>query len=542
MSRGTGRWLPLLIALIGGCATVRWDADKAFESHQYVQAAELYDRALQEDKDDEKARAGRQRARTAALRELLEQSNANRRNGDASSARDSLGRFFRLRRRWFMSTPPELVGPLKKEAADAFTELAQGVQPLLDGGAPLAAEARLKEERGIVGEPELREARAELLGRVRALGQRRCEALLPTATNQTPFWGWLVGAYCQHFGRDERRDAALPFTVSGLDVRGDLSATSPRIASMMRDRLSTALQGTPWYGSTSPDRFGLELAGRYDVDQRHGPAPFEVPWQERVAYWTTETRQVATQVSYTAYVSESVSVPYTATETESYSCGSGTNFRMCTRSKMVTRTRTEQRTRPQIRFRTEYHPVTQPVRRYRMEPRVFRYQAERYDGSFAITGRARVSLFPGEPALEIPIDHRQRVSALWHDVTFEPASIAPVHARLPTPDEWIADRMPQIVTDLRAKLTDQWGGRFCRLPRFGPEEAARCLYGGVTVAAAAGGFREVAGPEADALAGLAVATASRRRKTEVGEPDGAAKPSLAAPAAKDPGADDPFAE
>ena len=180
--------MPLLVAVIGGCATLRRDADAAFESHQYVQAAELYDRALQEDKDDEKARAGRQRARTAALRELLEQSNAHRKSGDASSARDSLGRFFRLRRRWFMSTPPELVAPLKTEAADAFTELAQGVQPLLDAGAPLAAEGRLAEERGIVGEPELKQARVELMGRLKAIGQRRCAELGPTATDEKPFW------------------------------------------------------------------------------------------------------------------------------------------------------------------------------------------------------------------------------------------------------------------------------------------------------------------------------------------------------------------
>ena len=61
-----------LAAAVAGCATLRWQGDDAFERKAYIEAAELYDRALQEDPKDDKVRASRARARAAALTELLE--------------------------------------------------------------------------------------------------------------------------------------------------------------------------------------------------------------------------------------------------------------------------------------------------------------------------------------------------------------------------------------------------------------------------------------------------------------------------------------
>lgn len=494
-----------LAAAVAGCATLRWQGDDAFERKAYIEAAELYDRALQEDPKDDKARGSRARAREAALTELLENARVARAEGRASQARVELARFFRFRRRWVMSTPPVLVPAVEREASAAAIEVAAAIQPLLAANAPLAAEAVLKDESVVVDEPELAAARRKLRADITEAGRLRCDRFRAEdrAADGGPYWGWLVARYCRHFGRDAA-SPSLPYLAGGIDVDGAISGMSAASSALVADRLRAALAGTPWHHAGASERIAGSLRGAYRVAYQSGPVTVEAPWTERVSYLATETRRVPHQVSHLETETYYVQVPYTASQTESYSCGDSRSYRTCTRSKSVTHYRSEMRHRMVTRWNTEYRTVSETVTRWRQVPRVFSYTAEKRRGSYALASTLTVSLPPDGAALELPLAGSEVVETMNHGVSFEPAGVEPQDGRLPSGDEWLRSNVGHIVDRLKAELRRGWQARFCGRDEFTTEEAALCLYGRSPVAAATAGLRPVAGKEADALAALAV--------------------------------------
>jgi hypothetical protein len=499
------RWVGLvLVGAVAGCATVRRQGDQAFERKSYLEAAELYDQALLDNPKDDDALAKRGRAREAALAELLEQSRLARARGGTSQAHDKLGGFFRLRHRWFMPTPPALVGPLKEQATAAALETAQGVRLLLTTDAPLAAEGALRAESRIFDEPELAAAVAELRANVTAAGQKRCDRYLSEqGSDDRPYWRWLVARYCRHFGRSASVPA-LPNLASGVELAGAVSGVSDASASALAARLSSAFVGTPWYASGARARFSGELGGAYTVSFQHGPVDIEAPWTERVAYTTTESRNVPHQVSRLVSETYWVQVPYTVNQSETYSCGDSHSFRTCTRTRAVMRSRSESRSRLVTRWHTEYRAELQTVTRHRDVPRVFRYTAERYQGSFSLASALTVHLPPDGAPVTVPLRRREILQALSSNVTFLPAGIEPTSGQLPSADQWLNGTLDPVMGDVQRELRQAWYARFCAGEAFTVEEAARCLYGRKAAAAATEALRSVSGVEADGLTALAI--------------------------------------
>jgi hypothetical protein len=492
-----------LLALVAGCATLRRQGDQAFERKSYVEAAELYDEALLDDPKDDAALTRRGRAREAALAEVLEQARLARERGARSEAHDKLGRFFRLRHRWTMSTPPSLVEPLRQQAAAAALETAEGVRRLLAADAPLAAEAALHAEKPIVAEPELAAAVRELGTDIRVAGQKRCEHLSKGGSADRPYWGWLVARYCQHFGRAAPAPA-LPSLASGVDLAGAISGMSEASATALGARLALALVGTPWYAPGAGERIAGELQGAYSVAYQHGPVTQDAPWIERVTYQTTEPRSVPHQVSRLESESYQVQVPYTVNQSETYSCGDSHSFRTCTRSRSVMRTRSEFRSRLVTRWHTEFRTEMQTVTRHKDVPRVFQYQAEHYQGNYALAGTLTMRLPPDGAPLTVPLGRRELVEALRSDVTFLPAGVEPTSGQVPSADQWLNAALDPMLEDVKRQLRQAWTARFCTRGEFTLEEAAQCLYGGTAGAAATEALRAVSGVEADALTALAV--------------------------------------
>jgi hypothetical protein len=494
-----------LVVAIAGCATLRRQGDDAFERKSYVEAAELYDQALQEDPKDDKARASRARAREAALTELLDNAKGHRAQGSGSQARAELARFFRFRRRWVMSTPPALVSAVEREASAAAIEVAAAIQPLLAANAPLAAEAALKDQSLVVDEPELAAARRKLRAEIRDAGRLRCDHYrgADRGADGGPYWGWLVARYCRHFGRDAA-SPALPYLAGGIDVDGTISGMSAASSGMVVQQLHAALAGTPWYDAGASERIAGSLRGAYRVTYQSGPVTVQAPWTERVSYLATETRRVPHQVSELHSENYFVQVPYTTSQSESYSCGDSRSYRTCTRSKMVTQYRSEMRSRLVTRWHTEYRTVSETVTRWRNVRRVFSYTAEKRRSSYALASTLTVNLPPDGAALELPLAGSEVVEAMRHDVSFEPAGVEPQPGQLPSGDEWLRSNVGHIVDRLKGELRRGWQARFCGRDEFTTEEAVRCLYGRSLVAAATAALRPVAGTEADALAALAV--------------------------------------
>jgi hypothetical protein len=504
-------WLALSAA-VAGCATVRRQADAALERKSYVEAAELYDEALLDNPKDETALARRAQAREAALAEVLEEARVARERGSMSEARGKLGRFFRLRHRWVMSTPPALVGPLKQESTAAAMEMAEGVRKMLTADAPLAAEAALHADKVIVAEPELAVAVRELGADIRVAGQKRCDHYLSQAGSKDgseqspadrPYWRWLVARYCQHFGR-EATVPALPNLASGVDLAGTISGVSDASATALGARLASALVGTPWYAPGVGERVAGELHGAYAVAYQHGPVTENAPWTERVAYQAMEPRSVPHQVSRMESETYWVTVPYTVTQSETYSCGDSHSYRTCTRSKSVFRTRSESRSRLVTRWHTEYRTELQTVTRHKDVPRVFQYQAERYQANYTLASTVTMHLPPDGEPLTVPLARRELVQALRTDVTFLPAGISPTSGRVPSADQWLNAALDPMLEGVKRELRQAWTARFCTREEFTVEEAARCLYGSKAGAAATEALRSVSGAEADALTALAL--------------------------------------
>ena len=500
-------WLALLVlaGAVAGCAALRRRGDDAFERRSYAEAAEYYDQALSEDPKDDKARAGRARARDAALTELVGQAHELRAHGRASEARDRLARFFRLRRNWIMPTPPALVADVEREAAAAAIEIGESIRPLLAADAPLAAEAALTGARSVVDEPELVAARRKLHADIAAAGRKRCDHYLtdPLA-GDSAYWAWLVARYCAHFG-NQVPTPPLPDLAGGIQLGGSIAGLSPSSSATVATRLQAALAGTPWHAPGADARVAADMRGVYKVSYQSAPVSIEAPWTERVAYTQLVSERVPHQVSRMETEHYSVQVPYTSYESQSYSCGDLKSHRTCTRSHSVTRYRTDYRTRSVTRWHTEYRNELRTVTRHRDVPRVFRYTAEQHQGSFALASALTVSLPPDGAPLEVPLARREVVTALSHDVSFEAAGVEPRQARLPSADEWLQANVDPVVAQVKQDLRQAWQERFCRRDQFTVEEAARCLYGRRPVAAATAGLRPVAGAETDALAAFAVA-------------------------------------
>ena len=134
---------------------------------------------------------------------------------------------------------------------------------------------------------------------------------------------------------------------------------------------------------------------------------------------------------------------------------------------------------------------------------------------------ATLNLQLGEVAsapLVVRVDWADKRSAYQHNVSFPPAGVYPRRANLPTVNTWLSIRLARKRDALLKKLEGRWAKAFCAGPQFGPEEGARCLYGGGTRArAAVAAVTAVFGEDTE----TAVDQRVRRRVEKVAaEPDG----------------------
>ena len=226
------------------------------------------------------------------------------------------------------------------------------------------------------------------------------------------------------------------------------------------------------------------LRGSIAVQFSTARTTVDAPWTEQVAYSATESYQES--YSDTEMRSEMV----TSYESYTYSCGTST----CTGSRPVSHT--EMRSYPVTRYRT----ATRTVTRYRPEPRLFQFEADRVTGDYDARLRVRVELADNEPPVNVRVDHAIKHAGLHHDVTFAPAGIAPSRPNLPTPTEWLHEQAEELRQSFQAALDERWRTRFCAAEDFSPEEAARCANGrGKPPAGALEALRGTFGDDAELL-------------------------------------------
>ena len=149
-------------------------------------------------------------------------------------------------------------------------------------------------------------------------------------------------------------------------------------------------------------------------------------------------------------------------------------------------------------------PMLRPYEIETRSERAFAYEVEQFDARYHLDATLDLQLGAVTAPLVIRVDWAEKRKAYQHDVTFPPAGIRPRRANLPTVNAWLSARLARKRLAFVRKLETRWSEAFCAGPKFGPEEGARCAYGGgkrpaAALAAVAAVFGPDAGPAIDDL-------------------------------------------
>jgi hypothetical protein len=137
------------------------------------------------------------------------------------------------------------------------------------------------------------------------------------------------------------------------------------------------------------------------------------------------------------------------------------------------------------------------VTRYRPEPRVFHYRADRTSGSYQTQLRIRVELSDKEAPLVIDHKRSGKQSGLRHDVSFPQAGVKPSEPGILSASGWVRDQAAELERRFVGDLDARWRTKFCTATRFDAEQAARCVRaGGERPAAAIEALRAIYGEDA----------------------------------------------
>ncbi|NVB84554.1 MAG: tetratricopeptide repeat protein [Kofleriaceae bacterium] len=466
--------LLLFLSLAIGCTTLRNRADSAYEHGRYREAAELYDKVLAEHPNDTGARSRRDAARTSVLREILVDVDAKRRSAHIEIALARLGELLEQRDAWGGAIDPSLAQPLAEEVVWAGAYVASSVADRARSKGPLAAEHLAGTFDNLLAHRDFAARRAQIRENVEASGRLACATLAPSAT--TPYWSWLVDRYCRHFGSSPVTVPPLPNLYGDLVVEGAIAGQTDAQVANLHEALTAAFRGSVWFASDAPGTHAL-VDGRISTSFSSMPVTLTADWTESVPYTAYETTSVAYQEPYddTEYYTESV--PTTEYRTETRPCGSTT----CTESVPTTVYHSEQRTRTVTKYRTAYRDETNPVTRYRDEPRTFTYSGIERAGEYQSALRIRLDA----PSLTSTIVNNFTRNGVDHDASFSAAGVSPERANLPTQSEFAARENDRLRDQLLADLNRQYAQQYCSAGSYTLESAATCAYLGAKLPSAA---------------------------------------------------------
>lgn len=466
--------LLVFLSLAAGCTSLRGRADDAYEHGKYRQAAELYDQVLAKDPDDAGARARRDAARTAVLREILVDVDAKRRAAHVEIALARLAELLGQRDAWGGAIDPSLAQPLAEEVVWAGAHVASNVADRARSAGPLAAEHLAGTFDRLLEHRDFASRRAEIQAGIAASGQAACARLAPSAT--TPYWSWVVNRYCRHFGPSPIQVPALPNLYGELSVEGTIAGQAESQVEHLHEAIAAAFQNSVWFAPGAPATRAL-IDGSISTSFRHHPVTLTADWTESVPYTAYETTSVAYQEPYddTEYYTESV--PTTEYRTETHSCGSTT----CTETVPTTVYHDEQRTRTVTKYRTAYRDETNPVTRYRDEPRTFTYEGIERVGQYSSALRVRLDA----PAVTTAISSNFTRDGIDHDASFSAAGVSPQRANLQSQTEFAATENRSLVSQLQIDLNEQYANLYCAAGSYTLEGAATCAYLGAALPPAA---------------------------------------------------------
>lgn len=473
---GLRGWLAGLVLIASSaCAGPRKYADDAYSRGDYQDAAELYGQLAEASPDDDDLRVRRDEARSRSLLAAALRVRQARAESRSEAALRELVKLLDARDRWGLAMSPALHAAVADEIAWARRYVTSEVEALLAARRPLSAESALSLRRAQLFPADFTALWAPLSAAVRRGAESAYRVAAPAAGEGGPYLARLIAAYGSHFGAGPAQAARLPHELSGFELSGDIAGLGAPQRAELEASIGRALRASVWYGEGGA-RATAALRGVHSASFRSATRSIEQPWVENVPYEEREAYQAPHQEMYFDTELYSEQVPHTTMRTESYSCGSGSVSRTCTRSVSHLEYRTEMRHRHVTRWRTVYRTEWRTVTRYRPEPRVFRYSATQrraeYRGDWSMTA----PLGPGRPLAVklVADDHRE---GLDHDANFAPAGVSPSRANLPTSEQWADELARRFALELSHQLASCWDESFCREASYDGETAARCAYG-----------------------------------------------------------------
>lgn len=460
-------WLALLLTACASRHAVR--AEALLREGRPDAAVRVWNERLAEVPGDQQALEGRRTALTAQA-ELVHRRLTGA-GDDPSTLPARLGALFEVDGLVHEGARP----PATLEASRAT--LASAARALVDAplgvGEALEAEARLT---GLAPELELAgfaALAAELKQQVMRVGARRCAVL--TDSTRTPWLGAAVARYCEHYklkgpdvrGFPERRGAleltATHGTLAGATLTGPLGEAVRR-----------AFAASPWHDAGSAGTTTASLTGALESEVEQTPMELTTSWTESEAYSTTEQQTENYQESYMTSEQRSVQVPYTAYESYSYSCGTGSSYRTCTGSRSVTRYRTEYRTEMVTKTRPATRQVTKTVTKYRPVTRSLRYPGIQHRVVHAAKLKVSLALPTFDRAVELGWADTLSKTDVEHSTTSGPARLSPHLPEVPLAADWTRLAAAALEREVTAGLGEAWLRQFCGDVST-PELAARCL-------------------------------------------------------------------
>jgi hypothetical protein len=431
--------------LLPACTTLRGRAEAAYAKGNYLDAAELYDELARDDPKDTAAIAARDRARQAAIRVDVEESASLRASHHDDDAAEATVRALGLVHGWHVTPEAKVAGELATSVAAAAQHVRDGVL----AATPLRGEALVGRWSSLLANPELAEANADVRAIVLAKGRARCDEL----SVEGPWARWMVARYCGHFGL-ERERPPLPELRRGLVAEGALAGATRAENAALASDLANAFTRTVWFDAAATGGpIHATLSGRFAATIGSRRVTLTKNWTESVPYTDWEDVEESYQEPYTDTEFVTKQVPYTEYRTRTYPCGDTT----CTETVPETCYRTETETQMVTKYRTAYRTVRQAVTKYRDVPQIFHYDADEWTGSYDATIRVSSS----DPAFVATENDALERHGYEHDVTFEPAGVAPERSGVLSRAQFFVDERNAALRQVVATLNGRWKELHC---------------------------------------------------------------------------------
>jgi len=440
----------VLVATMMGCTTMRGRADTAYAHGDYIEAAALYDKLVAANPEDREVIARRDQARAAELKSELADVETARVAGLDAESTGKLALVLAQRDVWGGVTPADLQAAFDFEIRETGRRIADEVGAKLKAAGPLAGEDTASHYAHLLGRADFDEQRVAIHRSLAGAGQARCTQLGAVAA--TPYWSWLAGRYCAHFGV-LRNAPQLPEQRTALAIDGTVAGETADETRELRGDIAAAFQKSPWYAATGTGEAHATSDGTVELHASSREVMLTATWTEQVSYTEDETQ------------SESYQEPYDDTEsyTEDVTDSDGN-------------THTEFKTRTVTKYRTAWRDVTVPVTKYRDEPRSEDYPAVQRLATYRSQLRLRIDA--GLPEIAASVDANADQSGYDVDATIPAGGIAPRRANLPTHEQFASAQHDRLAAQLLDLLNAEYSRRYCTAATYTIEEAARCAVAG----------------------------------------------------------------